>query len=171
MPLPPQSGFSLIEILISVVVMSVGLLGLGGLQLVSLKGVNNAHSNNTASMLTMDLAERMRANPKGVEGGFYGSTINCGIKQTECHGSQSCSPEQTAKFDLEELACGTTVDSKRQGGARNILPQGSLSVSCVGGCDQPKAVHDVTVSWGENNIHQKLSGNTRAASLTVEIIP
>ena len=171
MALSPQSGFSLIEILISVLVMSVGLLGLGGLQLVSVKGVNSAHSNNIASMLSMELGERMRSNPTGVEGGFYASTINCNVKQTQCRGTQVCTPQETALFDLEELACGTIVDSKRQGGARNLLPLGILNISCVGGCDQPKAVHDLTISWGESKIHKKLTGNLQDASLTVEIIP
>ena len=59
-----QTGFSLVEILISVLVVSFGLLSLAGLQMTSVKGVNNAHSENVASMLTMELSERMRANPK-----------------------------------------------------------------------------------------------------------
>ena len=167
----PQSGFSLIEILISIVVMSIGLLGLGGLQLVSLKGVSNAHSNNVASMLSMDLADRMRSNAKGVEGGFYGLSINCNVRTTQCRGSQTCTPKETAQFDLYELACGTWISGKRQGGARNLLPKGLLSVNCPNGCDQPNAVHDITLSWLEGNMHEGQKGDTHTTTLTVGVIP
>lgn len=58
-----QRGFSLIEILISILVMSFGLLGIGGLMM---SGVNNATGSELASKATQHanaMMDAMRANP------------------------------------------------------------------------------------------------------------
>lgn len=58
-----QSGFSIIEVLVTMVILSFGLLGVAGL-LVS--GVSNAASSEAmskASQLAADMADRIRANP------------------------------------------------------------------------------------------------------------
>lgn len=60
-----STGFSLIEILVTMVILSFGLLGVAGL-LVS--GVSNAASSEAmskASQLSADMADRIRANPAG----------------------------------------------------------------------------------------------------------
>ena len=167
----PQSGFSLVEILISVLVVSFGLLSLAGLQMSSVKGVNNAHSENIASMLTMELSERMRANPKAVEEGIYGRSVNCATEVRRCRGTEVCSYEEAALFDLQEVMCGTTVDNIKQGGALNLLPQGSMSVVCVGGCDTPDVSHRITVSWSANIISKTQSDDSTRSELTTAIIP
>ncbi len=58
-----QRGFSLIEVLVTVLILAFGLLGVAGLLV---KGVSNAASSEAmskASQLAGDLADRMRANP------------------------------------------------------------------------------------------------------------
>ncbi|MEE9358334.1 MAG: type IV pilus modification protein PilV, partial [Sedimenticolaceae bacterium] len=63
--LPSQSkgrGFSLLEVLISIVVLSVGLLGIAGLQLMSLKMNDSAYCRSQAVVLAEDMLERMRSN-------------------------------------------------------------------------------------------------------------
>lgn len=57
------SGFSLVEVLISIVVLSFGLLGVAGLQAASLKYGRIARQQSTAVSLVRELAEMMRANP------------------------------------------------------------------------------------------------------------
>jgi len=66
-----QHGFSMIEVLVSLLVIAVGLLGLSGLQIASVKGTSNAHSRNVATNLAMELSERMRSNPAGVDDGIH----------------------------------------------------------------------------------------------------
>lgn len=56
-----QLGVSLLEVLISVVVLSVGLLGLAGLQAVSLKNNTSAYQRGLATMLAYDVIDRIRA--------------------------------------------------------------------------------------------------------------
>lgn len=57
-----QSGLTLIEVLITVVLVSIGLLGLAGLQLTSVQNSNSASERFIATTLAQDILERMRAN-------------------------------------------------------------------------------------------------------------
>lgn len=59
-----QKGATLLEVLIATVVISIGLLGLAGLQVKSVQNNYNAYIRSQASLLASDLAERMRAAPQ-----------------------------------------------------------------------------------------------------------
>lgn len=58
-----QRGVGLIEILVSVLLFSIGLLAMANLQMVSLKMNDNADLRTRANLLATDLVERMRVNP------------------------------------------------------------------------------------------------------------
>ncbi len=182
--LKKQRGFSLLEVLISMVILSVGLLGLGGLQVASLKGTNNAHSRNVANMFVMELADRMRANPNGVRLGFYDDGTQCDTPETACRGTTYCSAQQIAKFDLQEIFCGMRTSTGREGGIRNLLVGGNLRINCpVGSCVTAlgglRAQHNVTIGWGDVSIDARQTdnngdinnGNIQALTLTVPVIP
>ena len=57
-----QNGFSLIEILITLIIMSYGLLGVAGIIVNSLKVSQSSYSRSQASLLANDIIDRMRAN-------------------------------------------------------------------------------------------------------------
>jgi type IV pilus assembly protein PilV len=57
-----NAGFSLIEVLVAIVVLSFGLLGMVGLQAASLQANRDARLQSTAILLARDLAEAMRGN-------------------------------------------------------------------------------------------------------------
>lgn len=167
-----QQGVTLIEILISVLVFGVGILGVGSLQIASIKSSNNAHFRTTASMLAMDFSDRMRSNLGGVNAGLYGEDVSCSTNLPVCRKSGSdCSLEDLTKYDIQEVKCGTKIGSTpRDGGALNLLPNGDIQVSCDGGCDQSKAVHNITVSWNEQDVDGR-SENSVSKTLTVLVIP
>jgi len=58
-----QRGFSLVEVLVAVLVLSVGLLGLAALQVMSLRASDSARMRTAVSIAAYDLADRLRANP------------------------------------------------------------------------------------------------------------
>lgn len=68
---PAQRGFSLLEVLIAVLVLSIGLLGLAGLYAVGLRSVDSANLRTQATVLTQDILERMRANRDAAIAGEY----------------------------------------------------------------------------------------------------
>jgi type IV pilus assembly protein PilV len=54
-----QSGLTLLEIMVTVVILSLGLLGLAGLQMTGLKNNRNAYYNAVAGQGVQDIAERL----------------------------------------------------------------------------------------------------------------
>ena len=61
-----QQGVTLVEILITLVILAIGLLGVAGLQLMSKRSNFEADQRTTASMVAQNLVERMRANKNGL---------------------------------------------------------------------------------------------------------
>ena len=61
-PLRTQAGFSLVEVLISVIILSFGLLGMVGLQAAALQSNREARLQSTATAQATELAEMMRGN-------------------------------------------------------------------------------------------------------------
>ena len=57
-----QTGFTLVEVLVALIVLSVGLLGVAGLQLFGLRGNVSASSRTQATYFAGDIIDRMRAN-------------------------------------------------------------------------------------------------------------
>lgn len=73
-----QHGFSLIEILIAVLVVSVGLLGIAGMQVYSLKSNQVAYMRSQAAIMAYDITDRMRANREAAMAGKYDITLAAG---------------------------------------------------------------------------------------------
>lgn len=57
-----QAGFSLVEILVTIVILMVGLLGLAGLQAHSLTAQTESYQRSQALILVKDMADRIRIN-------------------------------------------------------------------------------------------------------------
>ncbi len=66
-----QTGMSLVEVLVTLVATSVGLLGVAALQLVTVRSNQEAYARLQASMLASSLLESMRANSPGFRNGDY----------------------------------------------------------------------------------------------------
>lgn len=153
-----QRGATLIEILITVLVLSVGLLGLGATQMMSLKNGNNASLSYFASLAAYDIVERMRINPLGVENGAYDATdVDDTQTQRTCT-SGICSTLQLAEMDLYEW--GQMLSSN--------LPEGKGSVAV----DDGEAT--ITVNWseqhtGENHGTDNGGAEDKSLELVVEL--
>ena len=62
MPIADQRGASLIEVLVSILILSIGLLGMAGLQTRTLKGNHSALQRSEVVTLTHFIFDAMRAN-------------------------------------------------------------------------------------------------------------
>jgi type IV pilus assembly protein PilV len=102
-----NKGFTLMEVLIALVILSIGLLGMAGMQLFSLKSSQSAYFQSQASYFANDILDKIRANPVGFNNGNYdsayssipGSITNC---QTT---TATCTPVQLAVFELTQWKC------------------------------------------------------------------
>ena len=91
-------GFTLVEALVSLLVLSIGLLGVAALQLSSLRANNSASFRSQATFLAYDIADRMRANrTAAVTGAAGASAYDIGFGQ-----ATAASPATLAEQDLKD---------------------------------------------------------------------
>lgn len=92
-----QQGISLIEVLIAVLIFSVGLLGIAGLLVVATKANHNAYMRTQVTYLAQNMADRMSANPIAVWNGNYDSAgYPLSVSQSCATG---CTPANLAVHD------------------------------------------------------------------------
>lgn len=126
------SGFSLMEVLIALVIMSVGMLGIAGLYVEGMNAGRTSIFRHHAVTLASDVADRIRANPTA--GAFYEGdpgNNNCVL------GDVNCDPEQMAANDIDLW--------KTQ--ADDMLPNGDVTVTYNDGVAPP--TYTIVVSWDE----------------------
>lgn len=66
-----QRGFSMVELLVALLIVSVGLLGIAGLQAYGLQANHSAYLRSQATVLAYDALDRMRANVDAATAGSY----------------------------------------------------------------------------------------------------
>lgn len=130
-------GFTLIEVLIALLVLSIGLLGLAMLQLESLKYNTDAYFRTQATMLAYDIIDRMKANPDAANAGLYDATAKPGANQTCGDTSAGCAnTTDLANYDLNVWY--TKLDA--------VLPPASTASSI----SSPGAnAHTIIITWSE----------------------
>lgn len=77
-----QRGFSLLEVLIAVLVLSVGLLGMAALQINALKNNQSSFQRTQAVMLSYYMLDAMRANRDDVAAGSYDLNKTCEVPES-----------------------------------------------------------------------------------------
>ena len=129
-------GFSMIEVLVTLLIISLALLGTAGLQAYSMRLSQGGQFRTQAVFLVADLAERMEANKAGAVAGSYvlANSNVANLLSTACIDG-ACTPANLATFDL----------SQWQNAIVASLPQSSWAVAqtVVG---NPTA-YTITVSW------------------------
>lgn len=93
-------GFTLVEVLVALLVLSIGLLGIAGLQLKSLHDNQDAYVRLQASILASDIIERMRANRAAARAGEY----NIALTDTPASGASLSELDVKAWRDRLKLA-------------------------------------------------------------------
>ena len=128
-----QYGFSLVEVLIALVIMSVGMLGIAGLYVQSMQAGRTSMFRHHAVTLAGDVADRIRANPTA--GGAY--TAATGTDNSCVGGTVVCTPAQMAANDI--------LIWRDEAGS--TLPSGDVAVVFDNTVTPP--TYTITVSWNE----------------------
>ena len=104
-----QQGFSMVEVMVSVLVLSGGLLGLAFLQAQGMKFNAEAYQRTQATVLAYEIIDRLRANPAAANTDRYSvpdaaaATAASTATPQDCdtpNGSVICDSNQLATFDL-----------------------------------------------------------------------
>ena len=100
-----QSGFSLIEVLVATVIMAIGILGIAGLQVVSLQQNRSSLLRSEALQIGNDIIDRMRANPELAYAPVdYTDAPTSGAKN--CIGTAAnCSTAEMKEYDITLWKC------------------------------------------------------------------
>lgn len=107
-------GFTIVEVLVSLLILSVGLMGLATLQVVGLQNTQGGAQRAQAAFLAYDITDRMRTNPAAVTAGSYnlaapvtggmggmGAPNPAPIVMVDCFGAAAnCTSAQMAAHDL-----------------------------------------------------------------------
>ena len=125
-----QSAFTLLEVLVAVFILTIGLLGLASLQVAGTRNTNSAYMRSQASVLALDIADRIRAN----RGGDYLTPLPGGTEQTSCLGTGGCSGTAMAENDIYEWQVAVAA----------ALPLG------VGTITIDTGVYTVSLSWDDD---------------------
>lgn len=134
-----NTGFTLIEILIAMLIMAFGLLGLAGLQATGLSNNQRAYHRSQATQLAYDMADRIRANIADAATGGTRTYINtlptAATQQVDCtQVSATCTTADMAENDL--FLWNQVI--------RATLPLGSGTITANG------TVYAITINWDDN---------------------
>ena len=110
-----QYGFTLLEVLIAIVITSIGVLGLAGLQAASLRNNHSAYLRGQATLLAYDMADRMRANMAGFQRGLNDNNPYSDPTLHMPNDSAGCSTQYMAQNDAFEWNAAIT----------SLLPSGA----------------------------------------------
>jgi len=158
--LRPERGFTLIEILVAVLVLSFGLLGLAMLQATGLRFNTDSYLRSQATVLAYDLVDRMRANKAGADAGNYCLTSTTPVcATTAAPTAQTCgdaaagcsSAAQLAQYDLSRWYA--LQEKYLSPGASPSSIQREVVTTTSG---QTIYQYTITMRWSErdNNIEQ-----------------
>lgn len=133
-----QDGFTLLEVLIALLVLSIGLLGLASLQTVGLRSNQMATMRTQATHRAYDISDRMRANQSGVAAQNYVQSVTAVVPTgtiVDC-ATTVCTPAEMATFDV---AAWMTEVIRLPGGRGRITRDATGTL----------VKHTVTIFWDE----------------------
>ena len=93
----------MLELLVALLVASVGVLGVVGLTTLNAQHRRSAAAHAEAVRLAEDMIERIRANPAGLQAGSYAASGDA-VGASDCHAGWCAAPEMAA-FDLAQWRC------------------------------------------------------------------
>lgn len=93
-------GFSLLEAMIAMLVLSIGLIGVAGIMLAAQKTSGQAYWQTVANREAGNMLERIRANRAGAMQGDYQGSSAAPPAAVSCTVQAPCSPAATAANDM-----------------------------------------------------------------------
>jgi type IV pilus assembly protein PilV len=130
-----QSGFSLFEVLITMVVSLVGLMSLAALQAAGIRSNQSAYQGSQATVLAYDIADKMRANTGSINNYLTSyMTPDAASAQAGCNTTGGCTAAELAENDLFDWHADLV----------SALPSATGTITLDG------AIYTVSVNWDDN---------------------
>lgn len=160
-----QKGVSLIEVLITVVVMAMGFLASAQMQVQGLRSNMNSQYQSQALLLAGEIMDRMHDNADGVAAGHYDSK-NTGTSTDPNCTATGCTAAELAALDLFNWSANL-IALRGETGFIPRLPKDSSGSPASGSISSPNdGVYTITLNWKE-----PVSGTETLQSLAVNFAP
>lgn len=138
-----QSGFTLLEVLVAMLVLAIGLLGLAGLMASSMRNNLSASHRTQATWMAYDIIDRMRANrASAVTGGYVtamGTAATC----------SAAAPTGTDTIPVQDIAAW-----KNQLACALPAGNGSIAVNVA------TRAATIVIQWNDSRGSQGLANQT-----------
>jgi type IV pilus assembly protein PilV len=163
-----QRGFTLIEMLVSLVVFSIGMLAIAGLQTVSKQANFESVQRTTATQVAFGLLEDMRTNGDAIDVYRAAADLGSGSRGAEpapnCKAGAECDAAEKAAYDLwfwEQVLDGNLETANGAGTGGLVLPTLCIDGPGLGGA----GVYQVTIVWrGTASINNAVNNPCGAGS-------
>jgi len=152
---PAQHGFTLIEALVALVVLSVGLLGVAKLVLGAVHADDSAYMRSQATQLAYELLDEMRANRPGAIANDYALAAAA----NDCS-TAPCAPDKLAELDMFNWEARVAA----------ALPGGVAAAPSIATDAFNDTIVTVTVSWDDSLAAAAFGGGAGAQSVKLESI-
>jgi type IV pilus assembly protein PilV len=156
------AGFSLIELMVALVVLSIGLLGIAKMSLGSVQSNGSAFMRSQATALVQQVMDDMRANQLTAINGSYNIALGANPGAPANCVTAVCGPTQIATYDLARWFNQLAI----------LLPAGVGSVNVVQGVSPatggPEYTAVVVVRWNDSVAQTTFANGTAPpANMTV----
>lgn len=136
-----QSGFTLLEVLVAMLVLAIGLLGLAGLMASSMRNNLSASHRTQATWMAYDIVDRMRSNRAGAVTGGYATAMGTAATCSTAFPTGTVPAQDIAAWK-NQLACA--------------LPAGNGSIAV----DTATRVATILIQWNDSRGNQGLANQT-----------
>jgi len=160
-----HAGFTLLEVLVALLVLSIGLLGIGKLMMLSARANDSAYMRSQATALGYTILDAMRANRQQALGGGYDTNVvGVGARQTCVAAAPGCTAAQQAQQDTWQWNQSLA----------SALPAGSGTVVTATGPDgltgASNVTATVTVTWSDKVAEQSFGAGAPTVSVVLETV-
>jgi type IV pilus assembly protein PilV len=161
------AGFSLVEVLIALVILSVGLLGIAAMVSESLKSKDSSYYRTQALDFAANILERMRANKAQATSGSYdvnyGGLGSNGTAPADSCTTNPCVPSQIAAVDLAQWQ--KEISDALPAISNSAPAAGSVTTTTVGQMTQV----NISIRWNDKRANSAVgnaASSVAAAAVT-----
>jgi type IV pilus assembly protein PilV len=173
-----HKGLTLIEVLVTITITSIGLMGLVSLQMQSVRATTDSGNRSQAIWLFNDIVNRIHANEVSSDDYISIPPVNCNDDPpATCSAyhtgtilvaaAAACTGLQQAQWDLFEVACGApkndTTSTIYYGNSIQHLPDAQLTIICADAACEAGDDLVVRLQWRARVDAESITGAARTA--------
>lgn len=174
-------GLSLIEVLVTITITSIGLMGLVSLQMQAIRSTTDSGNHSQAIWIINDMVNRIHANENASSNYVTNGVYQCANAPTVCStyhtgialvpAVAACTGPQMAAWDLYEVACGLPKADAADGSviyygdSIRYIPSAQFTISCNSNpCIDGISPFTIMLQWREKSDKESITGAARTAN-------